>query len=326
MRALVTGSSGHLGEALVRSLAARGHDVVGLDHRPSPSTTTVGSIVEPALVRGSMAGVDVVLHTATLHKPHVSTHSRREFVETNITGTLTLLEAAVDAQVGAFVITSTTSVFGRSLTPPPGGPAVWVTEETSPQPRNIYGATKLASEQLAEEIHHDHGLPVVVLRTSRFFPEPDDRPEVRASFSDANQKANELLHRRVDLADAAEAHILAAERAQQVGFGRYVVSATTPFRHEHAVELSRDAAAVVRELFPDQPQRYAEAGWSLPPVIDRVYDNARARADLGWTPRYDFARVLECLRTGEGWRSPLALEIGIKGYHDGAYPDGLYPT
>ena len=65
----------------------------------------------------AMQGVEGVLHTATLHKPHVVTHSRREFVDTNITGTLNLLEAAVDVGATAFIYTSTTSVFGRALTP-----------------------------------------------------------------------------------------------------------------------------------------------------------------------------------------------------------------
>ena len=76
-----------------------------------------------------MKACDVVYHAATLHKPHVATHSRQDFVDTNITGTLNLLEEAVSAGVEAFVFTSTTSVFGDALTPPPGAPAAWVTEE-----------------------------------------------------------------------------------------------------------------------------------------------------------------------------------------------------
>ena len=61
-----------------------------------------------------MAGVDAVVHTATLHKPHVATHTRQDFVDTNITGTLNLLEEAVAAGVSSFVFTSTTSAFGAS--------------------------------------------------------------------------------------------------------------------------------------------------------------------------------------------------------------------
>src|SRR5687767_1549565 len=91
MRALVTGSSGHLGEALVRTLRNARHEVVSLDVLESPWTTHVGSIVDRAGVRRCMAGVEVVFHAATLHKPHVATHARQDFIDTNITGTLNLL-------------------------------------------------------------------------------------------------------------------------------------------------------------------------------------------------------------------------------------------
>ena len=66
-----------------------------------------------------MQGVEAVLHTATLRKPHVATHLRQEFVDTNITGTLNLLEEAALAKVRAFVYTSTTSVFGDAPIPAP---------------------------------------------------------------------------------------------------------------------------------------------------------------------------------------------------------------
>src|SRR3954463_9069179 len=196
MRILVTGSSGHLGEALVRTLRERGEDVVGLDVLPSPSTDVVASVTDRTAVRAAMTGTDAVLHPATLHKPHVGSHSRQEFVDTNVTGTLVLLEESVAAGVGAFVQTSTTSAFGRALTPGAGEPAAWITEDVVPEPRNIYGATKVAAEDLCELVARDHGLPCVVLRTSRFFPEPDDSEAVRSGYADENAKVNELLYRR----------------------------------------------------------------------------------------------------------------------------------
>jgi nucleoside-diphosphate-sugar epimerase len=112
---LVTGSSGHLGEALVRTLKARGHEVVGIDDRAAAFTQRVGSITDRGFVRSCMRGVTAVLHAATLHKPHVATHSRQDFVDVNVTGTLHLLEEAAAAKVAAFVYTSTTSVFGDAL-------------------------------------------------------------------------------------------------------------------------------------------------------------------------------------------------------------------
>src|SRR3954464_8372474 len=225
MRILVTGSSGHLGEALMRVLRADGADVAGLDVLEGPYTDLVGSIADRAVVRRALEGADAVLHAATLHKPHVGSHSRQEFVDTNVTGTLNLLEEAVQAGVGRFVFTSTTSAFGRALTPQDGRPAAWIDEDVVPIPRNVYGVTKTSAEGVCELVHRDHGLPVLILRTSRFFPEPDDRDEIRQAYPDANLKVNELLYRRVDIEDAVDAHLLALERAPVIGFDRYIISA-----------------------------------------------------------------------------------------------------
>ncbi len=95
MRILVTGSAGHLGEALVRTLQTGQHEVEGLDILDSPFTTHVGSICDSDFLGDMMRGVDSVIHTAALHKPHVATHSRRAFVTTNVAGTLGVLEAAL---------------------------------------------------------------------------------------------------------------------------------------------------------------------------------------------------------------------------------------
>jgi UDP-glucose 4-epimerase len=323
-RVLVTGSSGHLGEALVRVLRGGGADVVGVDIRESPYTTVVGSVADRVVARECLAGVSAVLHAATLHKPHVGSHDKRAFVDTNITGTLTLLEEAVAAYVESFVFTSTTSAFGRALTPAPGDPAAWITEDIAGVPRNIYGVTKTAAEDLCELVHAEHGLPVIVLRTSRFFPEADDNEEVRAAYADANIKANEYLYRRVDVQDVVDAHLLALARASEIGFGKYIISATTPFTRGDLAALRDDAPAVVRRLFPDQEAEYARRGWRMFPAIGRVYVNARARADLGWTPRYDFRYLLDKLKADEDPRSLLAQAIGAKGYHD--EPTGVYTS
>jgi UDP-glucose 4-epimerase len=202
-----------------------------------------------------------------------------------------------------------------------------VTEEVVPAPKNIYGVTKLAAENLcALFAAREHRLPVVVLRTSRFFPEPDDDPEMRAGFAPENAQANELLYRRADIADVVAAHLLAAERARDVGFGRFIISATTPFQESDMAALRADAPSVVRRLFPEYEALYAARGWRLFASIDRTYVNRAAREALGWRPIYDFAHVLKSLRANEDFRSPLAREIGIKGYHGGDYADGLYPV
>jgi len=326
MRVLVTGSAGHLGEALVRTLRGAGHEAVGLDVIPSPFTSGVGSIADRAEVKRRMRGVDAVLHAATLHKPHVVTHSRQAFVDTNITGTLNLLEEATAAGVAAFVFTSTTSAFGAALTPPAGAPAVWVTEDVRPIPRNMYDTTKRTAEDLCELFHRDHGLACLILRTSRFFPEEDDRAATRQAYDGDNVRTNEYLYRRVDLEDVAAAHMLAIEKAPSIGFGRYIVSATTPFLRDDLPELRVNAAHVVSRRVPGYEAEYARRGWRMFPEIDRVYVNERARSELGWQPRYDFRYVLDCLEAGADPRSALARAVGSKGYHPRKFADGPYPT
>jgi UDP-glucose 4-epimerase len=273
-----------------------------------------------------MSGVTAVINTATLHKPHVVTHTRQEFVDTNVTGTLNLLEEGAHARVEAFIQTSTTSAFGDALTPGPNQPAAWITEEVAPIPKNIYGATKLAAEHLCQVVARKNRLPVVILRTARFFPEEDDDAAVRARYSLLNVQALELLYRRADIADVASAHVAALKRAREIQFGMFIVSATTPFTTDDLEALGRDAASAIWNRFPESRELFADLGWSVFPRLDRVYVNARARLELNWQPRYDFEHVLECLVARREFRSELALAVGVKGYHDVAFEEGPYPV
>jgi UDP-glucose 4-epimerase len=323
---LVTGSAGHLGEALMRMLPKEGYRSIGLDLKASPFTQLVGTIADRSFVRSSMRGVDAVIHTATLHKPHIVTHSRQDFIDTNVTGTLNLLEEALSAGVQAFIFTSTTSVYGRALTPTSGAPAAWITEDVVPVPKNIYGVTKLAAENLCELIQRDRGLPCLILRTSRFFPEADDSKDTRDTYEDDNAKLNEFLYRRADIEDVVTAHLRALANARSIGFRRYIISATTPFTRDDVQELHTNAPAVVGRHAPAYVDFYAARHWAMFPKIDRVYVNARARTELGWQPRYDFAYALDLVASGHDFRSSLARTIGSKGYHDVVFEDGPYPT
>ncbi len=324
---LVTGSAGHLGSALTMALPALGYNPVGIDILASDTTTYVGSITDRAFLSHVFATHGViryVLHAATLHKPHIDTNPPQDFVDTNISGTLALLEAAVAHGVTAFVFISTTSAFGAALTPGPGTGAVWINEETVPLPKNVYGITKLAAEGLCRLVHNQTGMPVLVLRTSRFFPEQDDDERRRAELGDENLKLLEMAYRRVDIADAVAACVCALQGAERIGWGLYVISAPTPFSKDDATRsgLGADAAAVLRDVVPDCGAVFAARGWEFQARIDRVYDSSKAILELGWEPQYTFRSAVENIRNGREWRSELALRVGKRGYH--AVSTGVY--
>lgn len=310
MRILLTGSSGWLGRYLAPRLRADGHQVTGLDVAPGVDTDIIGSVADRPLIDRIFGehGIEAVIHGGALHKPDIVRYPRQTFIDVNTAGTLYLLEAAVAHRASRFVFTSTTSLMiSSAIREARGDAAVWIDEQMAPlEPRNVYGMTKLAAEQMCRLIHAEHGLPVVILRTSRFFPEDDD---THLALSGENMKANELLHRRLTVEDAAEAHVVALARAPEIGFGTFITSAATPFVRDEVAELKHDAPAVIARYFPDAADLYARAGWSLPQSIDRVYDASLAEQLLGFRCRTGFVDVLDALRSG----SPLPAE------HDPAY-------
>lgn len=310
----------------MRSLRAAGDQPVGVDVVDSEYTDIVGSIADRAVVQSCIKDCEAVVHTATLHKPHVGTHARQDFVDTNISGTLNLLEESLANSCKSFVYTSTTSTFGDAMRPAPGNPAVWVTESLRPQPKNIYGVTKTAAEDLCELFHRRAGLACVVLKTSRFFPEPDDVKDKRDAYDDANLKVNELLFRRADIADVVDAHRLAIGKADVIGFDRFIISSTTPFKRADAEQLGVDAPSVLARYVPEYVDLYARKQWHMFPTLDRIYDNRRARERLGWEPQYTFANSIDKLNRGVDYRSDLTHQIGVKYYHDQTFDDGPYPV
>ena len=364
-RVLVTGSAGHLGEAVVRALRGEFTDevsfgfpldavdaVVGLDLVAGPYTTVVGSVADAGLVDRVFEEhrITAVIHTATLHKPHVESHTRQQFVDTNVSGTLNLLEASVKYGVRSFVFTSTTSVYSKTVeqqASEAAGRPTWVTNTSTPAPKNIYGITKIAAEGLCALFMRLHALNVVVLRTSRFFHEPDDDAAARARFTDANIKTNEFLYRRVDVADIVSAHVLAMANAaavveqhkrtpQGIAYAPiFVVSALSPLRLEDmdALERGEPIVDVLRRrldaaTFAAVDRLYGSRGWKWP-TLDRVYDSAATAVGLGWTPMFDFSSVCQLqlqrldTQTAASGRpstdpivgSALAAAIGRKGYH-----------
>jgi UDP-glucose 4-epimerase len=302
MRVLLTGSSGWLGRFLAPRLRDVGHEVVGLDVAPGADTDLVGSVADKALVERAFAErrIEAVIHAGALHKPDIARYPAQAFHAVNVAGTANLLAAAAAAGNDRFLFTSTTSLMisERIRAGKAGGAAraAWLDEDFGPlEPRNVYGATKLAAELLCRRCHDEHGLAVLVLRTGRFFPEEDD---THRDLAGANTKANEFLNRRLTVEDAAAAHVVALEKAPGLGFETFILSAPPPFALAECEALIEDAPAVIAHHFPQAPALYAEAGWSLPAWIDRVYDPSKAERLLGFRCATDFAAVLRALERG----------------------------
>jgi UDP-glucose 4-epimerase len=276
--------------------------VTGLDVAPGADTDILGSVADRPLVDRIFIerGIEAAIHAGALHKPDIVRYPESEFHAVNVEGTRNLLDAAVAAGNDRFLFTSTTSLMvsekvraGRA-----GGAtrAFWMDEDFGPPvPRNVYGVTKLAAERLCREAHERHGLPVLILRTGRFFPEDDD---THREPSGENLKASELLHRRLTVEDAAEAHVAALERVPALGFDTFILSTPPPFVPADCEQLIADAPAVIARYFPEAPDLYAARGWSLPPIIERVYDPSRAERMMGFRCRTTFASMLAALAEG----------------------------
>ncbi|WP_025820193.1 NAD-dependent epimerase/dehydratase family protein [Shewanella marina] len=279
MKVLVTGSAGRVGRAIYIHLMKH-YDVVGFDKTPCSTADFVGDIGDQTLLATALDGVDVIVHTAALHAPHVGLFSEQEFQRINITATENLALLGVKMGIKQFVFTSTTALYGFASTP--NDQAGWVNETVLPQPKTIYHHSKIAAEQKLKQISDLFHLPVCVLQMSRCFPEPADMMAVYR------------LTRGIDARDVASAHRCAIEKRPS-GFNRYIISAKTPFTAENCQALFEDASLQLHQYCPELVTDFEQRGWSLPTKLDRVYDSSLAQAELAWQPRFGYKSVLQLL-------------------------------
>ncbi|KZN62149.1 hypothetical protein N473_21645 [Pseudoalteromonas luteoviolacea CPMOR-1] len=282
MKILVTGSAGRVGRAIYIHLA-HSYDVVGLDSTPCSTADFVGDIRDDMLLQQALVGIDVVVHTAALHAPHIGHVSNELFHEVNVSATIKLAELAINSGVKQMVFTSTTALYGHASTP--SMQAGWVTESTKPLPKTIYHHTKIAAEIALEAISNKFGFPVTVLQMSRCFPEP------------VEQMALYRLNRGIDYRDVAAAHRCAIEQSLS-GFNRFIISGKTPFDPSCCEQLFNDCEVVLRARSPKLVAVFEQRGWSLPKNLDRVYDSSKAQNELGWAPKYGFESVIDLYDDG----------------------------
>ena len=221
MKILVTGSAGRVGRAIYIKLM-KNHDVVGIDTTPCSTSDFIGDIRDESLLNKALDKVDVIIHTAALHAPHVGLVSDDGFESINVDATERLALLGIKKGIKHFIFTSTTALYGFASTPT--DTAGWVTEKITPKPKSIYHRTKIKAENKLEAISHRYGIPVTVLQMSRCFPEP------------ANLMAIYRLTRGIDARDVASAHSLAIDK-RHLGFSRFIISGKTPFKREQCERL-----------------------------------------------------------------------------------------
>jgi len=281
MRILVTGSSGKLGSVTVRNLRRAEHDVTGIDLLASDTTDHLLDVQQAEAVIEFTSGYEAIIHAAALHGRHMDlNYSRQSFIDTNITGTLNLLNACVKNGIKRFLFTSTTSIYGNALVD--AEKAVWVTEQLTVQPRDIYDITKQACEELCRDFFEKEQLMTSVYRVGRFLPEPD------------NLMLNHRLYRGLDERDGAEALRLGAE-TDFTSFQIFNISSGSPFEIEDLTELKFDPLNVIAKRIPKAVEIYKQKNWRFPASIDRVYRCDKAMQLLGYNPRYTFEYLLNQL-------------------------------
>lgn len=275
---IVTGSSGQLGREIVKLLRKQSYSVTGIDLIESETTDACVDVCDAESVLSLTRSAEAIIHTAALHGKHYEQgYPREPFIETNIKGTLNLLNACVQNGIPKLLYTSTTSIYGYAMVN--DKQAVWVTEELTPQPRDIYDITKLAAELLCKDFFEKEQVETTVLRVSRFMPEP------------GNVKAIHRLYRGLAEEDGARAHLLALEKRFD-RFEIFNISNQSPFRETDLEELYNSPRNVITRYYPGAEAVFIERNWRFPERIDRVYVIDKAVQMLGYRPRHNFDTFL----------------------------------
>ncbi|AGH81046.1 NAD-dependent epimerase/dehydratase [Psychromonas sp. CNPT3] len=276
MKILITGTAGRVGRAIYIKLM-KYHEVVGVDLTPCSTVDHIGDIRDKALMSKALHGVDVIVHCAALHAPHVGIFSDAQFVSINEDATQNLALQAIQQGIKHFVFTSTTALYGYASTPE--GMAGWIDESVLPKPKSIYHRTKINAEKKLENISNHFNFPITVLQMSRCFPEPVDMMCVYR------------LTRGIDARDVASAHLCAIEKRLN-GFNRFIISGKTPFDPSCCRALLENASPVIGEYASDLATEFLKRGWDVPKSLDRVYDSRAAQRALDWQPSHGFESVL----------------------------------
>lgn len=341
MKILITGGAGFIGSAVVRQAVAAGHEVVNLDALTyAACEANVASVADSAGYAFEQADIrdraaldtvfakhtpDAVMHLAAESHVDRSIDGPADFVETNITGTFNMLEAArkywLDAGKPAsfrFHHISTDEVYG-SL---PNDPTVLFTEDTGYDPRSPYSASKAASDHLVRAWAETYGLPVVLTNCSNNYG-PFHFPEKLIPVVILNALAGKDLPIYGDgsnirdwlyVEDHADALLLVLQKG---ALGRsYNIGGENERTN---LELVKTLCAILDEKQPKAAGSYAD---QITFVTDRpghdaryAIDPTRIRDELGWRPSVTveegLAKTVQWYLDNESWWKPLQARQGV---------------
>jgi len=298
MKLLITGADGFIGSHLTEALVRAGYDVRAfvlynsfnswgwLDHcNPDVKgkfEIFAGDIRDPHGVKEAMKGCDAVLHLAALIAIPFSYHSPDTYVDTNVKGTLNILQAARELGVKKVVHTSTSEVYGTARFVP-------ITEEHPLQGQSPYSATKIAADQLAYSFYASFDLPVVIARPfNTYGPRQSARAVIPTIISQiANGKRQIKLGavsptRDFNFVQDTVAGFIAAFKSDQ-GLGE-VVNFGSNFEISigETAQLIAEAMNTEIEIITDEARLRPENS-----EVERLWaDNAKAKQLFGWTPSY----------------------------------------
>lgn len=297
-RILVTGADGFIGSHLVEELILQGHEVRAfvmynsfnswgwLDHSPAKVRESMeifaGDIRDPHGVKEAMKGCGVVMHLAALIGIPYSYHSPDTYVDTNVRGTLNVVQAARELGVEKVIHTSTSEVYGTARFVP-------ITEEHPLQGQSPYSASKIGADQIALSFYTSFGTPVAVVRPfNTYGPRQSARAIIPTVITQIAGGSRTLklgaLHPTRDfnyVQDTVQGFIAAAEAERGVG---EVVNIGSNY------EISiGDTVRLIAEVMGAEVEVETEDIRLRPEKseVERLWaDNAKAKALFGWEPRY----------------------------------------
>lgn len=319
MKVLVTGADGFIGSHLTEALVRQGHEVRAfvlynsfnswgwLDETEVAGQFEVfaGDVRDPHGVRTALSGCDAVLHLAALIAIPYSYHSPDTYVDTNIKGTLNVVQAARDLGVSKVVHTSTSEVYGTARFVP-------ITEEHPLQGQSPYSASKIGADQIALSFHRSFGTPVAVLRPfNTYGPRQSARAVIPTIITQIAAGQRRIKLGAVSptrdfsfVSDTVRGFIAALHSKAAIG---QVTNVGSGF------EISiGDTARTIAEVMGSEIQIECEAARLRPDgsEVERLFASyAAAEQRMGWTPEYGglegFKRGLQ--RTVEWFSNPAHL-------------------